>query len=164
MVSMKVIKRSKKRLTVTKETSQASAADPSPQSFNLMYEMDILKQMVHVNVTPLYEIIDDPNSDKIFMVTKYLNLGSLEERLEELAKQPGGMPQEEVLRHFRQLISALHYFHEVKDVAHRGVKPSNMILDNKTGKLCVTDFGLNQFFLSRAESLNPSKVIKTKKH
>jgi serine/threonine protein kinase len=45
--------------------------------------MEILKEMVHANVTPLYEIIDDPNCDKIFLVMQYLNQGSLEDCLNE---------------------------------------------------------------------------------
>ena len=51
---------------------------------------------------------------------------------------------------FRQLISALHYFHEVKEVAHRGIKPANLMLDQASGSLLVSDFGLSQFFKSRA--------------
>ena len=42
--------------------------------------------MVHTNMTPLYEIIDDPNSDKIFIIMQYLNAGNLEEKLEETLK------------------------------------------------------------------------------
>ena len=42
--------------------------------------------MVHVNLTPLQEIIDDPNNDKIFLVMPYLNTKSLEERIEEAVK------------------------------------------------------------------------------
>ena len=45
--------------------------------------MEILKEMVHANVTPLYEIIDDPNCDRIFLVMQYLNQGSLEDYLNE---------------------------------------------------------------------------------
>lgn len=48
--------------------------------------MDILKQMVHTNITPLYEIIDDPNSDKIFIIMQYLNSGNFEDKLEETMK------------------------------------------------------------------------------
>ena len=92
-------------------------------------KLDILKEMVHVNVTPLYEIIDDPNSDKIFLITQYLSAGSLEDRLDETVNTKGGLPEEDVRGYFRQLISAIHYCHEVKDVAHRGIKPSNMMVD-----------------------------------
>ena len=72
--------------------------------------MDILKQMVHSNMTSLYEIIDDPNSDKIFMIMQYLNAGNLETRLEESMKQKnndnngsssGGLPEEEIRSVFR---------------------------------------------------------------
>ena len=52
--------------------------------------MDILKQMVHTNMTPLYEIIDDPNSDKVFIIMQYLNSGNFEDKLEETQKQTNG--------------------------------------------------------------------------
>lgn len=81
--------------------------------------------MVHLNITPLYEVIDSKSSDKIFMISQYLLSGSIEDRIEESKK---GLPEEDVQRAFRQLISALHYCHEVKNVAHRGVKPSNMLI------------------------------------
>ena len=58
--------------------------------------------MVHANMTSLYEIIDDPNSDKIFMVMQYLNAGNLEEEIEQSIKQgSGGLPEEEIRRSFR---------------------------------------------------------------
>lgn len=66
IVTMKVIKRRKRRKTLRSIQNSASAADLTP---SLTYEMEILKQMVHANMTPLYEIIDDPNSDKVFMIT-----------------------------------------------------------------------------------------------
>ena len=85
--------------------------------------------MVHANLTPLQEIIDDPNNDKIFLVMPYLNTGSLEERIEEAVKSNNTISEEEIRSAFRQLVSALHYCHEVKNVAHRGIKPSNMMFD-----------------------------------
>ena len=128
--------------------------------------MDILKQMVHTNMTPLYEIIDDPNSDKVFIIMQYLNAGNFEAKLEESMKQSNGctgLPEEEIRCAFRQLVSALHYCHEVKNVAHRGVKPSNMMLESAEGaKLKVCDFGLSQFFQARPERLESGKMIKLK--
>lgn len=74
--------------------------------------------MVHANIVPLFEIIDDPNSERIYVVTEYLNGGSLEDRINECVKLSTAMPEEEIRSYFRQLVSALHYFHEVKNVAH----------------------------------------------
>ena len=107
--------------------------------------------MVHANLTPLQEIIDDPNNDKIFLVMPYLNTGSLEERIEEAVKSNNTISEEEIRSAFRQLVSALHYCHEVKNVAHRGIKPSNMMFDLTSDKLKLCDFGLYQFFEARAE-------------
>ena len=42
-------------------------------------------------------------------------------------------------------MSALHYCHEVKNIAHRDVKPENLMLDSQ-GKLKLCDFGMSQFF------------------
>ena len=42
-------------------------------------------------------------------------------------------------------MSALHYCHEVKNFAHRDVKPENLMLDSQ-GKLVLCDFGVSQFF------------------
>jgi len=124
--------------------------------------MDILKEMVHANIPPLYEIIDDPNSDKIYLMMQYLNAGSLEDSINESIKLNVAIPKEAILSHFRQLVSALHYCHEVKFVAHRGVKPSNMMLEFTSGKLKVCGFGLSQFFQCRSEKLEDSKLIKAK--
>ena len=55
------------------------------------------------------------------------------------------MAEEEVRVYFRELISAIHYCHEVKKLAHRDIKPENMMLD-KENKLILGDFGVSQFF------------------
>jgi len=41
----------------------------------------------------------------------------------------GGLPEKDVHQYFRQLISAVHYCHEVANIAHRDIKPENMMLD-----------------------------------
>ena len=47
-------------------------------------------------------------------------------------------------------------------MAHRGVKPSNMMLDYNSGRLQIGDFGLSQFFKTRTEQLEANKIIKSK--
>lgn len=36
-----------------------------------MREIDILKQVSHKNIIRLYEVIDDPNDDKLYLVLEY---------------------------------------------------------------------------------------------
>ena len=56
-----------------------------------------------------------------------------------------GFSDEEARIYFSQLLSAIHYCHEVKNFAHRDIKPENCMLDD-SGKLVLCDFGVSQFF------------------
>ena len=107
--------------------------------------MEVLKSLDHKNIVKLHEIIDDPLKNKIYMVMDYLPGGTLSEKL-QLGDQ-SGIPEEDVRRYFKDLVSALYYCHEVKSLAHRDVKPDNMML-SKDGKLVLCDFGVSQFFES----------------
>jgi [calcium/calmodulin-dependent protein kinase] kinase len=40
-----------------------------------MREIDILKQVSHQNIIRLYEVIDDPNDDKLYLVLEYASRG-----------------------------------------------------------------------------------------
>lgn len=88
-------------------------------------EMQVLMKMIHKNIIKLHEIIDDPVSDDIFLVMDYLQGGTIQEKLNATEN---GLPESSVREHFRQLISAVHYCHEVTNIAHRDIKPENMML------------------------------------
>ena len=55
--------------------------------------MEILKQLVHTNIVHLHEIIDDPKSEKIYLVMDYLSGGTLAEKLKA---SENGLEEEEV--------------------------------------------------------------------
>ncbi len=54
-------------------------AKASPAFLDAMREIDILKQLTHQNIIKLYEIIDDPNDDKLYMVLEYAGKGQIME-------------------------------------------------------------------------------------
>ena len=58
----------------------------------------------------------------------YLQGGTLLEKLEE---QKTGFDESQAREYFRQLISAVHYCHEVAEIAHRDIKPENMMLNSE---------------------------------
>ena len=89
--------------------------------------MTILKSLVHANIAKLHEIIDDHDTEFIYLVLDFLPGGSLAEKL---SKSEGGLDEESARMLFSQLISVLHYCHEVKNLAHRDIKPANLMLDN----------------------------------
>lgn len=42
-----------------------------------------------------------------------------------------GLSEDTVREYFRQLISSVHFCHEVANIAHRDIKPENMMLGNE---------------------------------
>ncbi len=47
----------------------------SPAYLDAMREIDILKMLAHENIIRLFEVIDDPNDDKLYMVLEYAARG-----------------------------------------------------------------------------------------
>ena len=88
-------------------------------------------------------------SKKIYIVMDYLSGGTLQDRI---SKTENGLADEEARIYFAQIMSALHYCHEVKNFAHRDVKPENLMLDSQ-GKLVLCDFGVSQFFSAENDIL-----------
>ena len=86
-----------------------------------------MKKLAHKHVVKLHEIIDDPASKKIYIVMEYLSGGTLHD---SIMKTDKGFSDEDTRIFFAQLMSALHYCHEVKNFAHRDVKPENLMLDS----------------------------------
>ena len=60
--------------------------------------------------------------------------------LYEYIKSKKGLPEEDAVRLFRQLISALAYCHQF-EICHRDVKPENCLVDSN-GNLRLCDFGM----------------------
>ena len=115
----------------------------------MIQDMKFLTEMKHMNIIRLHEIINDPESKKVYLVMDYLQGGNLAELLEEADE---GLPLEKVRSYFRGLLSAIHYCHEVKKIAHRDIKPENIMLD-KYGQVYLTDFGVSEFFQSSCDLL-----------
>ena len=72
--------------------------------------MACLLKMRHKNIIALREIIDDPRSEKVYLVMDFCEGGTLHAKLEA---SENGLPETLVKSYFRSLISALHYCHEV---------------------------------------------------
>ena len=92
-------------------------------------EMACLLELKHKNIIALKEVIDDPHSSNVYLITEFCQGGTLHSMLE---LTEAGMPETEVKSIFRSLISAIHYCHEVKHIAHRDIKPDNIMLDHQT--------------------------------
>jgi [calcium/calmodulin-dependent protein kinase] kinase len=101
-------------------------------------EIAIMKKMFHPNVVHLYEIIDDPNSNKLYLIMEYISSGTLAEKI----KIAGKLPLEQCWSYFRGLIQGLEYCHKVAGIIHRDIKPENLLI-GEDGAIHIADFGVS---------------------
>lgn len=95
----------------------------------------------------LCEIIDDPNLDKLYIITELIRNGNLAERM---AKAP--LKVDEARIYFRELISSVEYCHDFATVMHRDIKPENILID-ENNHLKLADFGVSQMIENGDDTL-----------
>ncbi|SPO22923.1 related to Serine/threonine-protein kinase [Ustilago trichophora] len=103
-------------------------------------EIAIMKKCSHDNVVQLKEVIDDPQSKKIFMVLEYMEGG------EVTWKDDQGQPTltvDEARSILRDVVCGLEYLH-YQGIIHRDIKPANLLWD-KDRRVKISDFGVSHF-------------------
>lgn len=112
-------------------------------------EITALRLVQHNNSLKLYEVFED--SEHIFLVTEYLNGGTLQHSLNTKVK----FTEEEVLGLARSLLEVIIFFNQF-NIIHRDIKPSNiMFKQSKKGTRRVVkliDYGLCADFTDHSES------------
>ncbi|KAK2964856.1 putative serine/threonine protein kinase [Blattamonas nauphoetae] len=101
----------------------------------LQTEIRILSTLNHPNITRLYNVIDSPETSKLFLVQELAEGGSI-----MTGEGPFSPLSQKIVQHYtRQLLPALHFMHQ-HNIIHRDIKPEN-ILVTSNGQLKVGDFG-----------------------
>ncbi|WWC61071.1 uncharacterized protein I303_103649 [Kwoniella dejecticola CBS 10117] len=103
-------------------------------------EIAIFKKVNHPNVVRMKEIIDDPESSKIYMIMEWCENGEIH------WKEAEGSPAltvGETRKIFRDTLLGLEYLHH-QGIIHRDIKPSNLLraADNTVK---ISDFGCSHF-------------------
>ena len=97
-----------------------------------------MKLLNHPNIIRLYEVIDTPQ--ELYLILEYASGGEIFDYL--IAH--GRMKEKDARKHFRQIVSAIDYCHNLR-VIHRDLKAENLLLDDKMN-VKIADFGFsNQF-------------------
>ncbi|MEP7345021.1 MAG: serine/threonine-protein kinase, partial [Gemmatimonadaceae bacterium] len=92
-------------------------------------------QLTHPHIVPIYDVGDH---DRIaYFVMALVGGGNLATLL---AREPH-QPMDEVRRLLWEVADALAYAH-LRGVIHRDIKPDNILLDEESGRVMVTDFGI----------------------
>ncbi|ESQ47556.1 hypothetical protein EUTSA_v10020787mg [Eutrema salsugineum] len=102
----------------------------------IIREIDAMRRLRHhPNILKIHEVM--ATKSKIYLVMELAAGGELFSKV----LRRGRLPESTARRYFQQLASALRFSHQ-DGVAHRDVKPQNLLLD-KQGNLKVSDFGLS---------------------
>ena len=137
--AIKVVSRAllrKKRFGQSQPRGKDSSDPELPDGDNeALREAAVMKRLQHRNVVSLFEVIDDLDGDKFYMVQEFMELGPV--MTEREYNQP--LPPAVARAYFRDVLCGLEYLH-FQGIVHRDIKPSN-ILVAADGTCKLADFG-----------------------
>src|SRR5688500_9932716 len=98
-------------------------------------EARLAAKLSHPHIIPIHAV--DQAEDFVFYVMSYIDGEMLGLRV----RTRGPLPGSEAIRVFRDVAWALSYAH-ARGLVHRDVKSDNVLLENTTGRVFVSDFGM----------------------
>jgi serine/threonine protein kinase len=110
------------------------AFNPSVKS-RFLREAQMAAQLTHASIVPIYAV--DEKDGLVFFVMAYVDGESLAAKL----KREGAQPVEQVRTIVSDVADGLDYAHR-QGVVHRDIKPDNILIDKRSGRPQVTDFGI----------------------
>jgi len=128
-------------------------------------EIAIMKQCLHPNVLRLFEVLDDPNVNKMYLILEYMKKGDLinilkgrERRVSDPdvaggSKAPTFQPLSdlELWNIFRQVAAGIRYLH-YQNIVHGDIKPQNLLI-GEDGVVKIADFGIAKMLHASGQKL-----------
>lgn len=99
-------------------------------------EIALMKKFTHINIVQLYEVIDDEDRDKLYMIMDFCGKGAIMEWDAESESfyfpwNPSGVIREQQIRKFfRDMVCGVEYLH-FHNIIHRDIKPQNILLTDE---------------------------------
>lgn len=132
-----VTERSSNQLMAMKVYEKYKLTDPARRR-SVAREIAIMKKIDHESIVKMYTSFDNPHS--IHIVMQYVRGRSLYQFLKE---RPGKkMPENEAKIIIKQIAECIQYCHS-KNIVHRDMKLENIIINSKTKKITMIDFGFS---------------------
>jgi predicted ATPase/Tfp pilus assembly protein PilF len=98
-------------------------------------ESRLIAAIDHPNIIPIYDA--DETDGVLYIAMRYVQ----GEDLDGLIQREGSLNADLVIATLEQVAAALDAAH-ARDLVHRDVKPANILLDEPTGRVFLTDFGI----------------------
>jgi len=140
IVNKKVRRRFYYRMALSQQQQQQDAVNPHMEK--IKREIAILKKCSHPHVVRLKEVIDSPESEKIYIILEYLDGGEVKWQVSPEEPKPV-MSQDIARKVFRDVISGVGYLHH-QGIVHRDIKPANLLWTSD-GHVKISDFGVSCF-------------------
>ena len=100
-------------------------------------EARIMAKLKHPHIVQVFDVARE--AERYYFVMEYVPGRTLAELIEDR----GLLPLAEMLDISRQVCQALAYAHAQEPaVVHRDIKPTNILIEDNTGRVVVTDFGI----------------------
>ncbi|CAK58018.1 unnamed protein product (macronuclear) [Paramecium tetraurelia] len=117
----------------------SSSGDPElVKTFTEAYKN--ARMLNHQYIIKVYECYIDEQTEALFLVMEYSNLRSLEEVMRHTK-----LTEEQIKILIRHILLALQHIHE-RGVAHRDLKPDNILIDQNSLDIKIIDFGVSRRF------------------
>ena len=125
-----------------------------------LQEAETAAILSHPNLISIYEVGE--TEEIFFMVMQLIKGMAISHLLERVRKHPVPsrrlVPMGEAFRLLLQVLDGLGYAHD-EEVVHRDIKPANILLEAKTQRALVSDFGIAREL--RGEDLDQGKALGT---
>jgi len=103
-------------------------------------EISLLKELEHCNIVRLRDVVHQER--RLFLVFEYLDI----DLKKHLDSSPEVRNDRKVIKQYlQQICSGIAYCH-MHRILHRDLKPQNLLVDTRTNKLKLADFGLARAF------------------
>ncbi|KAF2763819.1 Pkinase-domain-containing protein [Teratosphaeria nubilosa] len=119
----------------TKSNTSFSPNGFKPIPYGLEREIAVMKLLEHPNIVRLYDVWE--NRNELYLIMEYVDGGELFHYVD----QRKGLPEDETVYIFRQIVSALLYCHRLL-ICHRDLKPENILLNQRDLTVKLIDFGM----------------------
>lgn len=148
-----------KRPVAIKVLPKEAIVDPLA-ALRFRQEAETAAILNHANIIPIYEIGE--TKELYFMVMQLVRGVSLAQMMENVRKHPLPsrrlFPLNEGIRILLQVLDGLAYAHE-EEVVHRDIKPANIMIEAKTRRVLISDFGIAREL--RGEDLDKGRSFGT---
>ncbi|KAG6605544.1 Serine/threonine-protein kinase GRIK2, partial [Cucurbita argyrosperma subsp. sororia] len=117
---------------------------------DVLREVLIMKMLKHPNIVNLFEVIDDPDDDRFYMVLEYVE----GKWACEGSDPPRGLDENTARKYLRDIVSGLMYLH-AHNIVHGDIKPDNLLI-TRDGTVKIGDFSVSQVFEDKNDELRRS--------